>query len=49
MEAAGTVPPGVRLGVVRGISYGQFGKPDRFVPEARALGAELLRVSVYWS
>jgi hypothetical protein len=43
------VPPGVRLGVVRGISYGLFGKPDRFVPQARALGAELIRVYVYWS
>jgi hypothetical protein len=43
------VPPGVRLGVVRGISYGLFGKPDRFVPQARELGAELLRVYVYWS
>jgi hypothetical protein len=26
------VPPGVRLGIVRSISYGLFGKPDRFVP-----------------
>jgi hypothetical protein len=43
------VPPGVRLGVVRGISYGLFGKPDRFVPQARELGAELIRVYVYWS
>jgi hypothetical protein len=43
------VPPGVRLGVVRGISYGLFGKPDQFVPQARALGANLLRVYVYWS
>ncbi|GAA4581485.1 hypothetical protein GCM10023194_12860 [Planotetraspora phitsanulokensis] len=39
----------VRLGVVRGISYGLFGKPDEFVPQARALGARLVRVYVYWS
>jgi hypothetical protein len=31
-------PPGIRLGVVRGISYGLFGKPGEFVPQARALG-----------
>jgi hypothetical protein len=33
------VPPGVRLGIVRGISYGLFGKPDEFVPQLRELGA----------
>jgi hypothetical protein len=38
----------VRLGVVRGISYGLFGKPDEFVPQARALGAGLLRLYVFW-
>ena len=32
-------PAGVRFGVVRGISYGLFGAPDAFVPQARALGA----------
>jgi hypothetical protein len=42
-------PPGFRLGVVRGISYGLWGKPDQFVPQARALGAGLIRASVYWS
>ncbi|GAA0386787.1 hypothetical protein GCM10009530_42270 [Microbispora corallina] len=41
-------PEGVRLGVVRGISYGLFGKPDEFVPQARALGAGLVRAYVYW-
>ncbi|MEV4601869.1 hypothetical protein AB0K15_31270 [Amycolatopsis sp. NPDC049253] len=41
--------PGVRLGVVRGISYGLFGEPDEFVPQARALGAGLLRAYVFWS
>jgi len=30
-------PPGIRLGVVRGISYGLFGQPGEFVPQARAL------------
>ena len=39
----------VRLGVVRSISYGLFGTPDSFVPEARKLGARLLRVYFYWS
>jgi hypothetical protein len=43
------VPPGVRLGIVRGISYGLFGKPDTFVPQLRALGAGLVRVYLYWS
>src|SRR6266516_2409169 len=41
-------PPGIRLGVVRGISYGLFGKPGEFVPQARALGTELIRAYLYW-
>ena len=41
-------PRGIRLGVVRGVSYGLFGKPDAFVVEARALGAGLIRVYLYW-
>ncbi|WP_405148621.1 hypothetical protein OG589_11745 [Sphaerisporangium sp. NBC_01403] len=41
-------PSGIRLGVVRGISYGLFGKPDEFAPQARALGATLVRAYVYW-
>lgn len=40
---------GIRLGVVRGISYGLFGKPDTFMPQLRELGANLVRVYVYWS
>jgi hypothetical protein len=40
---------GVRLGIVRGISYGLFGKPDQFLPQLRGLGAELVRVYFYWS
>jgi hypothetical protein len=43
------VPPGVRLGIVRAISYGLFGKPDEFVPQLRGLGATLVRVYFYWS
>jgi hypothetical protein len=43
------VPPGVRLGIVRSISYGLFGKPDAFVPQLRELGAGLVRVYFYWS
>ena len=38
-----------RLGIVRGISYGLFGKPDQFVPQARRLGAGILRVYFFWS
>jgi hypothetical protein len=44
-----TVPPGVRLGIVRAISYGLFGKPDEFVPQLRQLGATLVRVYFFWS
>ena len=32
-------PAGIRLGVVRGISYGLVGQPGEFVPQARARGA----------
>lgn len=47
MEAT-AAPAGIRLGIVRGISYGMFGKPDPFVPQIRALGGSLVRVYVYW-
>ena len=40
---------GVRLGIVRSISYGLFGKPDQFMPQLRELGAGLVRVYFYWS
>ncbi|MBW4721532.1 hypothetical protein [Saccharothrix obliqua] len=33
------VLPGIRVGVVRATTYGMFGPPERFVPQARALGA----------
>src|ERR1044072_4343097 len=39
----------MQLGIVRGISYGLFREPDEFVPQARALGAGLVRAYVYWS
>ena len=42
-------PEGIRLGVVRGISYGLFGPPGEFVPQARALGAGLIRAYLFWS
>ncbi|HEV8222457.1 MAG TPA: hypothetical protein VGQ05_19470 [Streptosporangiaceae bacterium] len=42
-------PAGIRLGVVRGISYGLFGPPGEFVPQARALGAGLIRAYLFWS
>jgi hypothetical protein len=38
----------MRLGIVRGISYGLFKAPDEFVPQARALGAGLVRAYLYW-
>ncbi len=42
-------PTGFRLGIARGISYGLFGPPHEFIPQARALGAGLIRVYVYWN
>ncbi len=41
-------PPGIRVGVVRGISYGLFGPPGEFVPQARALQAGLVRAYLFW-
>jgi hypothetical protein len=50
MTAIGdAVPPGIRLGIVRSIGYGLFGKPDTFVPQLRELGATLVRVYFFWS
>jgi hypothetical protein len=48
-ETRSSEPGGIRLGVVRGISYGLFGPPGEFVPQARALGAGLIRAYLYWS
>jgi hypothetical protein len=39
----------LRLGVVRGISYGMYDRPESFVPQVRRLGGGLVRVYVYWS
>ncbi|MGV9375992.1 hypothetical protein ACWDRB_09260 [Nonomuraea sp. NPDC003707] len=39
----------IRLGVVRGLQYGLVEKPDTFAPQARELGAGLVRVFFYWS
>src|SRR5262245_7089198 len=38
----------MKPGVVRGISYGLWGPPDEFMPQARELGAGLVRAYVYW-
>jgi hypothetical protein len=38
----------MRLGIVRGISYGLFKEPGEFMPQARALGAGLVRAYLYW-
>ncbi len=46
--SASSIPAGIRLGIVRGISYGLFGPPDEFLPQARGLGAGLVRAYVYW-
>lgn len=37
-------PSGLKLGIVRGISYGVFGPPDSFMPEVRALGSRFARL-----
>ncbi len=42
-------PPGIRVGVVRGISYGLFSPPGEFIPQASSLGAGLVRAYVFWS
>jgi hypothetical protein len=47
-ETSAFAPPGIEVGVVRGISYGLFGPPGEFVPQARALGAGLIRAYLYW-
>lgn len=39
---------GIKLGIVRGISYGVFGPPGIFMPQARALGASVVRVYLTW-
>ena len=39
----------IRLGIVRGISYGVFGPPGEFMPQLRALGAGLARAYVTWN
>ena len=49
LAIADAIPEGIRLGVVSGISYGLFGKPDTFMPQLRELGATLVRIYVYWS
>jgi hypothetical protein len=49
LAMADVIPEGIRLGIVRGISYGLFGKPDTFMPQLRELGATLVRIYVYWS
>ena len=33
---------------MRGISYGLFGSPGEFGPQARELGAGLVRAYLYW-
>jgi hypothetical protein len=50
MTTATTLEPaGIRVGVVRGISYGLFGPPGEFVPQAAAIGAGLVRAYLFWS
>lgn len=43
------IPAGIRLGVVRGISYGLFGPPDPIAEPVRELGAGVIRCYLYWS
>lgn len=42
-------PVGMKLGIVRGISFGVFGPPDVFMPQIRALGAGLARLYITWN
>jgi len=37
------------MGVVRGISFGLFGKAEEFIQEARGLNAKVVRAYLYWS
>jgi hypothetical protein len=39
---------GIKLGIVRGVSYGVLGPPGTFMPQTRALGARLARVHLTW-
>ncbi|MEV3965673.1 hypothetical protein AB0M34_33165 [Nocardia sp. NPDC050193] len=41
--------PDIRLGVNLGATYGLFEPAEEFVPQARALGAGIVRVNIYWS
>ncbi|PXX68643.1 hypothetical protein DFR70_102327 [Nocardia tenerifensis] len=41
--------PDIRLGVVRATSFGLFGPPETFVPQARSMGAGIVRVNIFWS
>lgn len=36
----------LKLGIVRGVSYGVFGGPDVFMPEPRALGARVTPIFI---
>ncbi|WP_228003214.1 hypothetical protein [Nocardia australiensis] len=49
VASADEVLSDTRLGVVRGTTYGLFGAPEEFVPQARALGAGIVRVNLFWS
>ncbi|WP_040754361.1 hypothetical protein, partial [Nocardia transvalensis] len=41
--------PDIRLGVAHGTTFGLFGPPGEFVPQARALGARIVRINIYWT
>lgn len=43
------IPPGIRLGVVRGITYGLIGPAESIVEPVRGLGAGVIRCYLYWS
>ena len=42
-------PDSIKLGIVRGISYGVFGPPGEFMPQLRSLGAGVARLYVTWN
>ena len=39
----------IKLGIVRGVSYGVFGPPAEFMAPLRGLGAGLARVYLTWN
>jgi hypothetical protein len=39
----------IRLGVVRGITFGHYGPPENVLPQVKGMNLDVLRVYLYWS